>query len=39
MPVYQLDGIAPVVPPEGEGWIAPDAVLIGKVRIDAEASV
>ena len=39
MPIYELDGIAPIVPPEGEGWIAPDAVLIGKVRIDAEASV
>ena len=39
MPLYRLDGIMPIVPPEGEGWIAPDAVLIGKVRIDAEASV
>ena len=39
MPIYELDGIAPIVPQEGEGWIAPDAVLIGKVRIDAEASV
>ena len=39
MPIYQLDGITPTVPAEGEGWIAPDAVLIGKVRIDAEASI
>jgi carbonic anhydrase/acetyltransferase-like protein (isoleucine patch superfamily) len=39
MPIFQLDGIAPVMPPEGQCWIAPDAVLIGKVRIDAEASV
>jgi carbonic anhydrase/acetyltransferase-like protein (isoleucine patch superfamily) len=39
MPIYELDGIAPIVPPDGEGWIAPDAVLIGKVRIDAGASV
>lgn len=39
MPIYRLDGIVPIVPRKGEGWIAPDAVLIGNVRIDAEASV
>ncbi len=39
MPIYALDGIAPIVPPEGAFWIAPDAVLIGKVRIDPEASI
>ena len=39
MPIYTLDGIAPIVPPDGAFWIAPDAVLIGKVRIHAEASV
>ena len=39
MPIYELDGVTPIGPPEGKGWIAPDAVLIGKVRIDAEASI
>ena len=39
MPIYALDGIPPIVPPEGAFWIAPDAVLIGKVRIDPEASI
>jgi carbonic anhydrase/acetyltransferase-like protein (isoleucine patch superfamily) len=39
VPIYELGGIAPIVPPAGEGWIAPDAVLIGKVRIDTGASI
>lgn len=39
MPIYELDGVSPVVPAEGEGWIAPDAMLIGKVRIEIGASV
>jgi carbonic anhydrase/acetyltransferase-like protein (isoleucine patch superfamily) len=38
MPIYELDGIAPTWP-EGEAWIAPDAVLIGKVRLEANASI
>lgn len=38
MPIYEFEGIAPLLQ-EGAGWIAPDAVLIGKVRIDADASV
>jgi carbonic anhydrase/acetyltransferase-like protein (isoleucine patch superfamily) len=39
MPIYELSGVAPVVPPDGQYWIAPDAVLIGKVRIEPDASV
>jgi carbonic anhydrase/acetyltransferase-like protein (isoleucine patch superfamily) len=39
MPVYALDGVAPILPADGAYWIAPDAVLIGKVRLDSEASV
>jgi carbonic anhydrase/acetyltransferase-like protein (isoleucine patch superfamily) len=39
MPLYELDGIAPTLPPDGDAWVAPDAVLIGKVRLDADASV
>lgn len=35
--IYELDGIAPVL---GQGaWVAPDANLIGKVVLEAEASV
>jgi carbonic anhydrase/acetyltransferase-like protein (isoleucine patch superfamily) len=38
-PLYALDGISPELPEEGACWIAPDAVLIGKVRLDRDASV
>ncbi len=39
MPLYALDGIAPELPPADRVWIAPDAVLIGRVRLDDEASI
>jgi carbonic anhydrase/acetyltransferase-like protein (isoleucine patch superfamily) len=39
MPIYALDGHRPELPPEGRYWIAPDAVLIGKVRLKKNASV
>lgn len=39
MPCYALDGISPELPDEGEYWLAPDAVLIGRVRIERNASV
>ncbi len=39
MALYELDGIAPTLPPDGEYWVAPDAALIGKVRLDRNASV
>jgi carbonic anhydrase/acetyltransferase-like protein (isoleucine patch superfamily) len=39
MPVYSLDDIAPDLPPEGEFWIAPDAHLIGRIRLGRDASV
>lgn len=39
MALYELDGIAPTVPPDGAFWVAPDAVLIGKVRLERDASV
>jgi len=39
MPIYSLGGVAPELPPEGEYWIAPTAVLIGKVRLLKNASV
>ena len=39
MPLYAIDGIAPELPPEGEYFLAPDAVLIGRVRLCKNASV
>src|SRR5476649_1104194 len=39
MPVYSLDGVSPELPPEGDYWIAPNAVVIGKVRLKKNASV
>lgn len=39
MPLYQLDGVQPLLPPDGACWIAPDAVLIGKVRLQPDASI
>jgi carbonic anhydrase/acetyltransferase-like protein (isoleucine patch superfamily) len=39
MPIYSLDDIAPDLPPKGEFWIAPDAHLIGRIRLGSEASV
>jgi carbonic anhydrase/acetyltransferase-like protein (isoleucine patch superfamily) len=35
--IYDLDGVAPEIDPTA--WVAPEAVLIGKVRIGAGASV
>jgi carbonic anhydrase/acetyltransferase-like protein (isoleucine patch superfamily) len=39
MPVYSLDDVAPDLPPAGSFWIAPDAHVIGHVRLRHEASV
>ena len=39
MPCYSLDAIAPHLPPEGEYWIAPDAHVIGKVRLGKDVGV
>jgi carbonic anhydrase/acetyltransferase-like protein (isoleucine patch superfamily) len=35
--IYTLDGIAPDIAPSA--WIAPEAVLIGKVVVEAEANI
>ena len=37
--IYELDGMRPDLPGEGEYWIAPTATLIGKVRLKPEASI
>ncbi|MGF1619582.1 MAG: gamma carbonic anhydrase family protein [Rhodomicrobiaceae bacterium] len=39
MPIYSLDGVEPQLPASGDYWIAPDAVVLGKVRLDSNASV
>src|SRR6202789_2571222 len=39
MTVYALEGIAPEFPADGDYWVAPNAVLIGRVRLLKGASV
>lgn len=39
MPIYALDGQAPDLPEPGQFWIAPDAHVIGRVRLGAEVGV
>jgi carbonic anhydrase/acetyltransferase-like protein (isoleucine patch superfamily) len=39
MPIYVLDNAEPELPPEDEYWVAPNAVLIGRVRLLKNASV
>jgi carbonic anhydrase/acetyltransferase-like protein (isoleucine patch superfamily) len=39
MALYQLDGVGVETPGEGRYWVAPNAVLIGKVILEEEASV
>ncbi|MDQ4061567.1 MAG: gamma carbonic anhydrase family protein [Pseudomonadota bacterium] len=38
MPIYTLGNVRPELP-DGSSWVAPGAVLIGRVRLGAEASV
>lgn len=39
MPMYALSDWRPELPPEGEFWIAPDANIIGRVRLARGVSV
>ncbi|HUO54969.1 MAG TPA: gamma carbonic anhydrase family protein [Rhodoblastus sp.] len=39
MSLYSLDGVAPELPPEGRYFVAPDANLIGRVRLREDANV
>ena len=39
MPVYALEDIEPEFPASGNYWVAPNAVLIGRVRLREDASV
>jgi carbonic anhydrase/acetyltransferase-like protein (isoleucine patch superfamily) len=39
MPIYSLDGNAPLVPQPDRFWIAPDAHVIGRVRLGLDVGV
>lgn len=39
MPLYSLDGTVPETPPEGSWWLAPDAHLVGRIRIAADVGI
>ncbi len=39
MPIYSLHGVRPTLPAEGRYWIAPDANLIGDVRLAQDVGV
>ena len=39
MPIYMLDDIGPELPAGNDYWVAPDAVLIGRVRLLRNASI
>jgi carbonic anhydrase/acetyltransferase-like protein (isoleucine patch superfamily) len=39
MPCFALDGFAPELPPSQDHWIAPTATLIGRVKLEKDASV
>lgn len=39
MPLYQLDDLSPDLPAADRYWVAPTAVLIGRVRLKPDASV
>lgn len=39
MTLYQFDGIAPDTPTDGDFWIAPNAQVMGRVRMETASSV
>ncbi len=39
MPLYALGSFTPETPPPGQFWIAPDAHVIGKVRLHADVGI
>lgn len=39
MPLYALDDVAPDLPGVGRFWVAPDAHVIGRVRLGLDASI
>ncbi|MEM1139105.1 MAG: gamma carbonic anhydrase family protein, partial [Pseudomonadota bacterium] len=39
MPLYSLDDVAPEVPENNRYWVAPDAQVMGRVKLEEDASV
>ena len=39
MPIYELDGQTPNLPEPGRFWVAPDAHVIGRVRLGADVGI
>jgi carbonic anhydrase/acetyltransferase-like protein (isoleucine patch superfamily) len=39
MPIYSLDGVEPILPEAGRYWIAPDAHVIGRVRLGTDVGI
>ena len=39
MAIYELEGAKPELPAEGEYWIAPNAVVLGRVRLKKGANI
>lgn len=39
MPIYSLDDVSPMLPEPGQFWIAPDAHVIGRVRLGRGVSL
>jgi carbonic anhydrase/acetyltransferase-like protein (isoleucine patch superfamily) len=39
MNVYELDGVGPTLPSDGEYWIAPNATVVGNVILKSNASI
>ncbi len=39
MPIFELDGISPQFPENGFFWVAPTAVIIGKVRLAEDVGI
>lgn len=39
MPVHTLGGLAPVTPPEGQFWVAPTAIVLGRVTIGSGVGI
>jgi carbonic anhydrase/acetyltransferase-like protein (isoleucine patch superfamily) len=39
MPLYSLDDVSPILPEPGRFWIAPDAHVIGRVRLGQDVGI
>src|SRR5436309_2883164 len=39
MPVYELEGVRPEIPEDSAYWIAPNAIVVGRVRVLQHSSL